>query len=171
MAATQGQSPKDAAGPMVRLRDVIMDFESPDGGSVRVLDGISFDVAPGEFVALTGQSGCGKTTLLRLLMGLVTASSGRLEVAGVPIRGCDHGRAMVFQHAELLPWRTALGNVEMGLEIKDVPRAERQQIARRQLELVGLSGSETKRPDQLSGGMKQRVGLARARSPSIRQCC
>jgi NitT/TauT family transport system ATP-binding protein len=148
--------------PIVRARDLVREFESADGTPMRALDGVSFDIAPGEFVAITGQSGCGKTTLLRVLLGLTPATGGVLEVSGVPVRGCDHKRAMVFQNAELLPWRTALSNVALGLETKGVPAAERQRIARQYLNLVGLKDAETKRPDQLSGGMKQRVGLARA---------
>src|SRR5512140_939510 len=151
-----------ARAPIVRVRDLVQEFGSPDGSTVRILDGISFDVAPGEFVALTGQSGCGKTTLLRLLLGINAATSGLLEAVGQSIRGCDHRRAMVFQNAELLPWRSAIDNVALGLEIKGVARQERERIARHYLELVGLGAAETRRPDQLSGGMKQRVGLARA---------
>src|SRR5882757_2131911 len=147
---------------MVRARDVGREFAAPDGGIVRAVDGVSFDIAAGEFVAITGQSGCGKTTLLRMLLGLMPRSSGLLEASGRPVLGCDHKRAMVFQNAELLPWRSALANVELGLETKGVPSAERKRIARRYLELVGLSGAEARRPDQLSGGMRQRVGLARA---------
>jgi NitT/TauT family transport system ATP-binding protein len=147
---------------MVCARDVVRDFVTPEGGRVRAVNGVSFDIAPGEFVAITGQSGCGKTTLLRILLGLMSKSSGDLEVSGHPVRGCDHKRAMVFQNAELLPWRSALANVELGLETKGVPAAERKRIARRYLELVGLAGAESRRPDQLSGGMRQRVGLARA---------
>jgi NitT/TauT family transport system ATP-binding protein len=147
---------------MVRARDVGREFASPDGGVVRAVDGVSFDIAAGEFVAITGQSGCGKTTLLRMLLGLMPRTSGELEASGRPVLGCDHKRAMVFQNAELLPWRSALANVELGLETKGVPAAERKRIARRYLELVGLSGAEARRPDQLSGGMRQRVGLARA---------
>jgi len=151
-----------AGEPIVRVRDLVQEFGSSDGATVRILDGITFDVAPGEFVALTGQSGCGKTTLLRLLLGINSATSGLLEAVGQPIRGCDHRRAMVFQNAELLPWRSAIDNVALGLEIKGVARQERERIARHYLELVGLGDAETRRPDQLSGGMKQRVGLARA---------
>src|SRR5215470_5724683 len=148
--------------PMVRARDIVKEFEAPHGGVFRAVDRVSFDAAPGEFIAITGQSGCGKTTLLRILLGLVPASSGTLDVSGVPVRGCDHKRAMVFQQAELLPWRSALANVELGLETKGVPRDERRRIARQCLALVGLAGAELRRPDQLSGGMRQRVGLARA---------
>ncbi len=147
---------------MVRARDVGREFVSPDGGIVRAVNGVSFDIAAGEFVAITGQSGCGKTTLLRMLLGLMPKTSGQLEASGRPVLGCDHKRAMVFQNAELLPWRNALANVELGLETKGVPSAERKRIAHRYLELVGLSGAESRRPDQLSGGMRQRVGLARA---------
>ena len=148
--------------PMVRARDIVKEFEAPHGGVFRAVDRVSFDAAPGEFIAITGQSGCGKTTLLRILLGLVPASSGTLDVSGVPVRGCDHKRAMVFQQAELLPWRDAIGNVELGLETKGVARAERRRIAEKYLALVGLAGAEARRPDQLSGGMRQRVGLARA---------
>jgi NitT/TauT family transport system ATP-binding protein len=148
--------------PMVRVRDIVKDFETPEGDRVRAVDRISFDVAPSEFVAITGQSGCGKTTLLRILLGLVPASAGLVEVSGVGVRGCDHKRAMVFQQAELLPWRSALSNVELGLETKGVARDERRRIAKKFIAMVGLAGAETRRPDQLSGGMRQRVGLARA---------
>lgn len=149
-------------GPILRVRDVVYVVETPEGASLRILNGITFDVARGEFIALTGQSGCGKTTLLRLLLGIGTATSGVMESAGKPIDGCDHHRTMVFQNAELLPWRSALDNVALGLETKGVARKERQEIARRYLDLVGLGAAEARRPDQLSGGMKQRVGLARA---------
>lgn len=148
--------------PTLRVRDLVHEFESPEGAVVRVLNGVTFDVAPGEFIAVTGQSGCGKTTLLRLLLGIGSPVGGVMESAGKAIRGFDHRRAMVFQNAELLPWRSALDNVTLGLETKGVPRKERLKIAQHYLDIVGLSGAESRRPDQLSGGMKQRVGLARA---------
>jgi len=131
---------------------------------VHALADVSFSVSAGEIVALTGLSGCGKTTLLRIVMGLETASSGRVLVGGKEVTGCGYDRGLVFQHAELMPWRTALSNVEFGLEVKGVPRQERRQIALEKLELVGLTQSADRRPAQLSGGMKQRVGLARALS-------
>ena len=153
------------ASAKVRVRNLVKDFEVRTAGrpqTVRALDSVSLEVAQGEFVALTGRSGCGKTTMLRVIMGLEQASSGTVEVGGRLVTGCGYDRGMVFQHAELLPWRTAIANVEFGLEVKGVPASERRSIATRALELVGLKSSMDRRPDQLSGGMKQRVGLARA---------
>ncbi len=153
------------ASAKVRVRNLVKDFEVRTAGrtqTVRALDSVSFEVAPGEFVALTGRSGCGKTTMLRVIMGLEQANSGAVEIEDRIVTGCGYDRGMVFQHAELLPWRTAIANVEFGLEVKGVPATERRAIAMRSLELVGLKSSVDRRPDQLSGGMKQRVGLARA---------
>jgi len=147
--------------PLLSVRDLTIGFRT-DEGMVTAVDRVSFDIAAGEFVAITGQSGCGKTTLLRVLMGLMPATSGLLDMSGRPIRGCDHKRAMVFQQAELLPWRSALANVEFGLQTKGMRAAERRRIAGDYLAMVGLAGAEQRRPDQLSGGMRQRVGLARA---------
>ncbi len=130
--------------------------------TVVALDRLSFDVGDGEIVALIGPSGCGKTTALRIAMGLEQASAGRVTVDGAPVAGCGHDRGMVFQHAELLPWLTALENVMFGLEMKGVRGAELRETATRYLELVGLKDSWSRRPYQLSGGMQQRVGIARA---------
>jgi NitT/TauT family transport system ATP-binding protein len=130
--------------------------------AVTALDGVSFSVGDGEIVALIGPSGCGKTTALRIAMGLETASSGKVSVDGQEVVGCGYDRGMVFQFAELLPWLTALQNVMFGLEMKGVRGPELRATATRYLELVGLSDSASRRPHQLSGGMKQRVGIARA---------
>jgi NitT/TauT family transport system ATP-binding protein len=154
-----------APEPKVRVRNLRKDFFVKVGGqqqTVHALNDVSFDVGAGEFVALTGRSGCGKTTTLRIIMGLEQASAGAIEVGGRLVTGCGYDRGMVFQHAELLPWRNALANVEFGLEVKGIPKADRRGIAMRNLDLVGLGNSWNRRPDQLSGGMKQRVGLARA---------
>ena len=129
---------------------------------VPALDRLSFSVSDGEIVALIGPSGCGKTTALRVAMGLEAASGGRVTVDGVTVTGCGHDRGMVFQHAELLPWLGALENVMFGLEMKGVRGAELRETAMRYLELVGLADSRSRRPYQLSGGMQQRVGIARA---------
>ncbi len=129
---------------------------------VQALDRVSFNVRDGEIVALIGPSGCGKTTALRVAMGLDAASGGRVTVDGNEVRGCGYDRGMVFQHAELLPWLNALQNVMFGLEMKGVRGAELSDTAMKYLDLVGLADSRNRRPHQLSGGMKQRVGIARA---------
>src|SRR6202049_994385 len=129
---------------------------------VQALERVSFTVRESEVVALIGPSGCGKTTALRIAMGLESASGGRVTVDGREVRGCGHDRGMVFQHAELLPWLTALKNVEFGLEMKGIRGAVLRDTAIRYLTLVGLGDSYNRRPYQLSGGMQQRVGIARA---------
>jgi NitT/TauT family transport system ATP-binding protein len=129
---------------------------------VQALDRVSFTVHDGEIVALIGPSGCGKTTALRIAMGLDASTSGRVSVDGKEIKGCGYDRGMVFQHAELLPWLSALQNVMFGLEMKGMRGAELRDTAQKYLELVGLKDSQNRRPHQLSGGMKQRVGIARA---------
>ena len=149
----------------VELTDVSKTFTLRVDGAeqaVRALDRLSFGVNDGEIVALIGPSGCGKTTALRIAMGLDSASSGRVAVDGVAVTGCGHDRGMVFQHAELLPWLTAAENVMFGLEMKGVRGAELRDTAQRYLDLVGLTDSGSRRPYQLSGGMQQRVGIARA---------
>jgi ABC-type nitrate/sulfonate/bicarbonate transport system ATPase subunit len=129
---------------------------------VQALDRVNFTVHDGEIVALIGPSGCGKTTALRVAMGLDPSSSGRVTVDGREVHGCGYDRGMVFQHAELLPWLNALQNVMFGLEMKGMRGAELHETAEKYLELVGLTESQKRRPHQLSGGMKQRVGIARA---------
>src|SRR5512135_3311546 len=129
---------------------------------VQALERVSFTVHDGEIVALIGPSGCGKTTALRVAMGLDPSTSGRVTVDGREVKGCGHDRGMVFQHAELLPWLSARQNVMFGLEMKGVRGATLRDTAEKYLELVGLAASANRRPHQLSGGMKQRVGIARA---------
>ena len=129
---------------------------------VQALDRVSFTVLDGEIVTLIGPSGCGKTTALRVAMGLDPANSGRVTVDGREVRGCGHDRGMVFQHAELLPWMNAMQNVMFGLEMKGVRGKQLRETAEKYLDLVGLGNSKNRRPHQLSGGMKQRVGIARA---------
>jgi NitT/TauT family transport system ATP-binding protein len=129
---------------------------------VNALDRVSFTVADGEVVALIGPSGCGKTTALRIAMGLEAASAGSVKVDGREVTGCGYDRGMVFQHAELLPWLSALQNVMFGLEMKGMRGAALRDTATKYLDLVGLGESAHRRPYQLSGGMQQRVGIARA---------
>jgi NitT/TauT family transport system ATP-binding protein len=149
----------------IQLNNVTKTFPVKVRGTTRLtvaLDGVSFGVDRGEVVALAGPSGCGKTTALRIVMGLETATSGSVTVAGKPVTGCGHDRGMVFQHAELLPWKTTLGNIRFALAMKGVDKKERTETAERYLRLVGLEHARDMRPHQLSGGMKQRVGIARA---------
>lgn len=135
----------------------------PDGQHRFVaLAEVDLDVEEGAFVVVVGPSGCGKSTLLRVCNGLLPAHSGEVLVYGTRVTGPGPERAMVFQHHNLLPWRTALANVEFGLEIAGVPPGRRRDQAAQYLELVGLGGFFDYYPHQLSGGMQQRVGLARA---------
>ncbi len=127
-----------------------------------VLDDFSLAVAEGEFVSLIGPSGCGKTTLLRIVAGLLTATSGTVAVAGVPSLGPSRDKAVVFQHFNLFPWRTALANAAYGLEIQGMSRAEREERAMQWLVKLGLERYAHHYPGEISGGMRQRVGIARA---------
>jgi NitT/TauT family transport system ATP-binding protein len=130
---------------------------------VPALEAVSLDVAPQEFLTVLGPSGCGKSTLLSIIGGLVTPDTGAVRIAGRPVTGPDPRQmAMVFQDPGLFPWRTALANVEFGLELQGVPAPTRRERARALLEPVGLRGFEGRYPRELSGGMKQRVAIARA---------
>ncbi|MCY0929673.1 ABC transporter ATP-binding protein [Streptomyces sp. H27-H1] len=126
------------------------------------LDGIDLEIGSGEFVVVVGPSGCGKSTLLDLLGGLTPPTSGRILLDGKPVTGPGLDRGIVFQQYALLPWRTALGNIEFGLEATGVPRRQRASKAREFLDLVGLTGFEDRHPHELSGGMRQRVAIARS---------
>lgn len=148
---------------MIELRDCRKRYPGQNGqGPVLALDGIDLQIAPQEFVCLLGPSGCGKTTLLKAVAGLIALDEGEIIIDGRPVTGPGPERAMVFQHFALLPWADVLTNVAFGLELRGVPRSEREQIARELVVAVGLGGFERHHPRQLSGGMQQRVGLARA---------
>ncbi|MBS7540100.1 ABC transporter ATP-binding protein [Ancylobacter lacus] len=129
---------------------------------VEALRGIDLDFPTGRLTTLLGPSGCGKTTLLKIIAGLIPASAGEVRVNGRVVTGPGPERAFVFQDFALMPWATVLRNVAFGLELKGMGKDERQSIARRYIAEVGLSGFENKYPHELSGGMRQRVGLARA---------
>ena len=132
-----------------------------DGG-VEALRGVELAFPPGQLSTLLGPSGCGKTTLLKIIAGLIPHDAGEVWVKGRKVRGPGPERAFVFQDFALLPWASVLRNVAFGLELRGVARAEREAIARRYISEVGLEGFEERHPSELSGGMKQRVGLARA---------
>ncbi|HDX8863270.1 TPA: ABC transporter ATP-binding protein [Klebsiella michiganensis] len=145
------------------MSSLIVSHISKSFGGKKVLDNQSLSVKPGEFVALLGPSGCGKSTLLQIINGLVSADSGSVTLNGEDITGLPgKGRGMVFQGASLLPWRTALENTAFGLELAGVPKRERLERAAEYLSLVGLKDFTQAWPHELSGGMQQRVGIARA---------
>jgi ABC-type nitrate/sulfonate/bicarbonate transport system ATPase subunit len=144
----------------IEVRGVAKQYAEGEGG--RVLDGIDLAIRDNEFVTLVGRSGCGKTTLLNVIAGLVAPTAGEVRVDGRPVTGPGGGKGMVFQQHALFPWLTALGNIEFGCKSRGVPRGERRAIATQLIELVGLRGEESKYPIELSGGMQQRVAIARA---------
>jgi NitT/TauT family transport system ATP-binding protein len=146
-----------AAEPAVQLRGIGKLFDD-----FRALQHIDLDFPRGELTTLLGPSGCGKTTTLKIIAGLIEPSEGEVLVNGKPVTGPGPERAFVFQDFALLPWATVLRNVAFGLELRNVPKQEREEIARSHIAEVGLAGAEHKYPHELSGGMRQRVGLARA---------
>ncbi|MGD0817794.1 MAG: ABC transporter ATP-binding protein [Methanomassiliicoccales archaeon] len=146
---------------ILSIKNLHKTFPKEDGEMVAIED-FNLDVNEGEFVCILGPSGCGKTTLLRMIAGLESPTSGELLLNGNPISKPGSDRGMVFQEFALFPWRTVRKNIEFGLEVKKVPSAERTKISQRFIDLVGLNGFEDYHPYQLSGGMKQRVGIARA---------
>jgi NitT/TauT family transport system ATP-binding protein len=130
--------------------------------NLAALDGVTFDIDEGEFVSIVGPSGCGKSTLLGVIDGLNPATRGQIILDGREVREPGHDRALVFQEPSLLPWRTVLANITFGLECQNMPKQEARQKARSLISLVGLDGFADAFPYQLSGGMQQRVNLARA---------
>jgi NitT/TauT family transport system ATP-binding protein len=149
---------------VIEIQNINHKFYGQDGSDSLVIDDVSLSIGTGKFVSFLGPSGCGKTTLLRICNGLIAPSSGKIVIDGAPVHGPARNRAMVFQEFNLMPWRTALANVELALEFHGRARGERTAVARKSLEKVGLAGFENYYPHQLSGGMKQRVGIARALS-------
>jgi NitT/TauT family transport system ATP-binding protein len=147
--------------PVITVNDIGKSY-GQSGKPIRVLDHISFTVEEGEFVSIVGPSGCGKSTLLQVLAGLLSSSDGTVSIDNEAVKAPMPDKvAMVFQDALLLPWRTAFENVVLPLQLKGVPRGERGQRAAEMLELVGLSAFADSLPHQLSGGMRQRVSIAR----------
>ncbi|GGD42761.1 ABC transporter ATP-binding protein [Aureimonas glaciei] len=146
-----------AEDAVVRVRGISKTY-----GDVEALRNVDLDVARGKLTTLLGPSGCGKTTLLKIIAGLIPATAGEIVVNGRVVSGPGPERAFVFQDFALMPWATVMRNVAFGLELKGIGEAERRRTAQRYIDEVGLSGFESKYPHELSGGMKQRVGIARA---------
>jgi NitT/TauT family transport system ATP-binding protein len=155
-------APAVVAGPVLSIEHVSHRFQRGDGEPLTVLQDISVDVARGEKVALVGPSGCGKTTLFRILCGLLKPTSGSVFVNGTPVTGPDQGLGFVFQNDRLLPWLSVRDNVGFGLRARGLGRRVARATADEMIGLVGLSGFEDSYPHQLSGGMRQRVNIARS---------
>ena len=150
------------AQAIVELKNVGKSFKSADGRLRSVLEGVDFRLAEGEIVSLLGQSGSGKSTMLRIMAGLIPADTGEVRLREQPLYGPARGVSMVFQSFALFPWLTVQANVELGLEARGVAPAERTRRAEAAIQLIGLAGFEGALPRELSGGMRQRVGIARA---------
>lgn len=153
----------------LKVKKVSKNFVARDRTIVKALDSVSFNVADKEFVAVIGQSGCGKTTLLSIVAGFEKSTKGCVIVGGNKVERCNADRAVIFQDYALFPWLTVYGNISFGLEAKGIPKRERGEIIQHYIKFVGLTGFEKKYPREISGGMAQRVGIARALalSPSI----
>jgi len=148
--------------PHIEVRDVSLIYDTP-AGRVAGVERASFDIEQSEFLCLVGPSGCGKSTLLNIIAGFLAPTDGEVRIGGKAVTGYGMDRGIVFQDfAQLFPWRTALGNVAFGLEMKGVAKAERERIALEQLQLVKLEKFAQAYPHHLSGGMQQRVAIARA---------
>jgi NitT/TauT family transport system ATP-binding protein len=148
--------------PHIEAANVALIYDTPSG-RVPAVEDVSFGIETSEFLCIVGPSGCGKSSLLNIIAGFLTPTRGEIRIGGRPVTGHGLDRGVVFQDfAQLFPWRTALGNVTFGLEMKGVGRAEREELARRQLALVKLEKFAQSYPHHLSGGMQQRVAIARA---------
>jgi NitT/TauT family transport system ATP-binding protein len=148
---------------MIHVRGLSKEFGAIDnGGGVLALSNIDVEVRDNEFITVIGPSGCGKTTLLRIIAGLIPYDQGEVSIDGQAVRGPGPERAVVFQNFALMPWADVLTNVTFGLDVRGVAKEKSQAAARDLIKLVGLEGFENRLPKELSGGMQQRVGLARA---------
>jgi NitT/TauT family transport system ATP-binding protein len=155
-------APAPAVIPKVALDGICLSYKTTSGERLLALDQINLEVKPGEFLCIVGPSGCGKSTLLHLIAGLNPQTSGRVLVDGKPVQGPGTDRILIFQELGLFPWLTVAGNVEFGMKMKNVPKAERAEKVQHYLRLVHLTKFQDSYIHQLSGGMRQRVALARA---------
>jgi NitT/TauT family transport system ATP-binding protein len=149
-----------AADPILSVENIVKRFETPDG-VLTAVDDVSFTVTPGEFLAVIGPSGCGKSTLFNVIGGLIDGYDGRVSVGGETVRGPHASIGMIFQEESTFPWRTVIDNVAFPLEVAGLAKAARYEKARHFVDLVGLGGFERRYPAELSGGMRQRVSMAR----------
>lgn len=168
-AAAAETSAQDSGRPAVSLSDVTIAFRLADGGTYKAVESASLRVAAGEFVAIVGPTGCGKTTLLNAAAGLFPPSSGRVEIFGAVLDGLNRQSGYLFQSEALFPWKTARDNVAIGLEVMGVSRSESLERAQAWLVRVGLGAFGDRYPHMLSGGQRKRVGLAQVliRDPKI----
>jgi NitT/TauT family transport system ATP-binding protein len=168
VAGAASTSSHAVAGAILRVDEIVKRFETPEE-TVTAVDRVSFAVAPGEFLSVIGPSGCGKSTLFNIIGGLIGDFAGEVTVANERVRGPHPAIGMVFQEESTFPWRTVIENVAFPLELRGVPREERHAAAKRLIALVGLDGFDRRYPAELSGGMRQRVAIARtlASQPSI----
>ena len=160
MTSTAASPTASNAGPAISLRGATKRFLTKDGSAFTAIRDVDLDVAPGEFVAIVGPTGCGKSTTLGLVSGLEGASRGTVVVHGTPVAGIPDGVGYMFQADAVLPWKNVLDNVALGLRYRDVPTAEANARAREWIARVGLTGFEDRYPHQLSGGMRKRVAMA-----------
>jgi NitT/TauT family transport system ATP-binding protein len=174
MVAVSSKSPlvtapvQMTAKPILVVDDIVKRFDTPDG-TLTAVDHVSFNVMPGEFLSVIGPSGCGKSTLFNVMGGLLDGYEGRVTVGGETVRGPHSSVGMIFQEESTFPWRTVIDNVAFPLEIAGMAKAARLEKARHFVEMVGLDGFERSYPSELSGGMRQRVSMARtlASEPKI----
>jgi NitT/TauT family transport system ATP-binding protein len=148
--------------PTIKINHCNKFYVNGDGELTKALENINLEIRDGEFVCIVGPSGCGKSTLLEIVAGLLDHSSGEIFIDDTPVNGTSRDIGVVFQDASLYPWRTIKNNIAFGMEIAGIPKKEQEKRLKKYIEMMNLSGFENKYPSQLSGGMRQRAGIARA---------
>ena len=147
---------------VVSIQHVTKTFARDEGEPTVALKDVNLEIEDKQFVCIVGASGCGKTTLLRIIAGLDTTTEGAILLNGVPVEGTDTDRGMVFQEYSLFPWKSVIDNIAFGLEMQGIPKVERRQMAEKYLKIIHLEQFRDAYPHELSGGMRQRVAIARA---------
>ena len=148
--------------PTIKINNLNKLYENSDGEQTAALENINLEIQDGEFVCIVGPSGCGKSTLLEIVAGLLEHTSGEIFLDNVPVSGTSRDIGVVFQDASLYPWKTVKKNISLGMDIAKIPKEEQEEHLEKYIKLMNLSGFENKYPSQLSGGMRQRAGIARA---------